>query len=113
MDHWRNPALFEQYPRKRTCAAQKAMSAKGQQRTFGLAVLGTLRNRIKMRLGYFASTARGRLRQEFFHCMRERFGPLDIGYVAGAGDLDELRAVQLLVHFPHRCVRWILFANQK
>src|SRR5215813_12735361 len=66
-----------------------------------------------MRLGYFASTARGRLRQEFFHCMRERFGPLDIAYVTGAGDLDELRAVQLLVHFPHRGVRWILFANQE
>jgi tripartite-type tricarboxylate transporter receptor subunit TctC len=25
-----------------------------------------------------------------------------------SGDLDELRAVQLLVHFPHRCVRRIL-----
>jgi len=42
MDHWRNPALFEQYPRKQTCAAQKAMSAKGQKRTFGLAVLGNI-----------------------------------------------------------------------
>src|SRR5215510_14938825 len=66
-----------------------------------------------MRLGYFASTARGRLRQEFFHCMRERFGALDIGYVAGAGDLDELRAVQLLMHFPHRCVRRVLFADHE
>jgi hypothetical protein len=41
------------------------------------------------------------LHQEFFHCIRERFGPLDIAYVTGAGDLDKLRAVQLVVHFPH------------
>src|SRR5512135_756949 len=67
----------------------------------------------KRGLGYSAATTPGRLHQEFFHCIRERFGPLDIAYVTGAGDLDKLRAVQLLVHFPHRCVRWILFANQE